>query len=350
MLEGKTYCPVLHTRVAEMKALQMLSPTTKDLIFPLIVARPWPNARKLENTWKKIEDCLGNRRFGLYLDPFKRGSVKADAGREFDALFDSRRGFEKYYGVVNELAFAIPVLQYEHGTVPELARQCEAAESIGRGAILRLHMGHVTNPIADLTEVHRHLDDVVVWVDLGWGSDLLHRELWASRILEQIGRDNPDSEVVVSGSSFPASFDRTDRDVARALEREVHDNLVRRHNAVRVTYGDWGSTRAPQDPTPMRIVKRIDLPNSREWIYFKDDGAETYQDIAERVLADPAWPKGLGVWGTYVIESTAEDIPGSIRGQAAAAAARVNIHLHQQAHFGNPAGEASGDEPFTDEF
>lgn len=349
MLEGKTYCPVLHTRVAEMKALQMLAPATKDLIFPLVVARPWPNAKRLEKTWEKFTEAFGDRRFALDLDPFKRGSVNAEAGREFDALFDGRGGFERYYHAVSELDFAVPVVQFEDRAIRELDRQIEHIDELGRGAVLRIQQGRVADPITSLNAIADRVGDIVVWVDLGWTRDLLQLELWASQIVEHVGRIRPETEVVFSGSSFPASFDQTDRASVRAYERDIYDTLVRTNNAVNIRYGDWGSTRAPQDPKPMKIVKRIDLPVTRDWIYFKDDGAETYQDIAARVIADPSWPSTLHVWGTYVIEGTAEDVPGSIRGQAAAAAARVNIHLHQQAHYGGAPDPGASDEPFTDD-
>lgn len=349
MLEGKTYCPLLHTRVAEVKALQMLSPATKDLLFPLIVARPWPNAKRLEKTWEKIAEAFGDRRYALDLDPFKRGVVNAEAGREFDALFDGRDGFSRYYEAVASLDFAVPVIQFHEGEITEAARQIAHVDGVGRGAVLRIQQNRAADPLRSLSAISDRIDDVAIWIDLGWTRDLLQREMWASQIIEHIGRERPESEVVVSGSSFPASFDPVERASLRAYERDVYDSLVRRHNAVNIKFGDWGSTRAPQDPRPMKIVKRLDLPAPRDWIYFKDDGDESYQDLARRTIADASWPEDLNVWGTYLIESTAEDIPGAIRGQAAAAAARVNIHLHQQAHFGGPVGVGSDDEPFTDD-
>lgn len=350
MLEGKTYCPLLHTRVAEMKALQMLSSATKDLLFPLFVMRPWPNAKRIEKTWDKISECFGPRRHAIDLDPFKRGAVRAGAGPEFDALFDPSNGFENFYRAVEDREFAIPVLQSADGALDDLDRQSGHVDRIGRGAVLRLQQGITRLPNEAFAIASGRLPDLVIWIDLGWTRDLLQRELWASQILEEIGRQSPDSEVVLSGSSFPASFGPVEREAVRTLERQVYENLVRRHNAVRIRYGDWASTRAPQDPTPMKIVKRLDLPVSRDWVFFKDGGDESYRDLAERVRTDPAWLETPEVWGAYLIESTAEDLPGSIKGQAAAAAARVNIHMHRQAHFDNPLAPPRGDEPFTDDF
>jgi hypothetical protein len=175
--------------------------------------------------------------------------------------------------------------------------------------------------------------------------------MWASAILTALAENEDEQEVVVAGSSFPESFRSKARDELRAEERVVFDSLRRRHNSIVLTYGDWGSTRSPKDPTPMgSIPPRIDLPKSREWIAFRRDGSETYRQIATRVKNDIAWPKDLNIWGTYQISATAEGVPDSIKGQTAAAAVRVNIHLHEQAHFGAPGSFSDTDEPFVDEF
>jgi hypothetical protein len=142
-------------------------------------------------------------------------------------------------------------------------------------------------------------------------------------------------------------------DPIRMNERFMYNSLVRQHNAAKLIYGDWGSTRAPSDPVQMRNVPRIDLPKPSEWISFRRDkdldDDEDYQDIAERVIADTDWPKNLDIWGTKTIDWTAKGEPGGIRGRAAAAAARINIHLHRQAYFGANDIVTDGDEPFTDE-
>ena len=136
-------------------------------------------------------------------------------------------------------------------------------------------------------------------------------------------------------------------------ERALYNNLVRRHNAATLIYGDWGSTRPPSDPVPMKNIPRIDLPTPRQWISFRRDSEldddEDYSDIAKRVVADNEWPTDLNIWGTYTINWTAEGEPGAIRIPYTAAAARINIHLHRQAFFGVDGIHVDGDEPFTDE-
>lgn len=348
MLAGKTYCPILHTRAAEVKGLQRLPEASKDLLFPLLVARPWPNASHLTKTWEKIEEAFGQRRFALDLDHFKRhsSSVKP-AAAEFDALFDPANGYETYYTQISELPSAVPVLQFTGGALPDLAAQVAHADALERGLVLRVQHDHCPHPHGLVASVFDAHPDTVLFVDLGWSPDVLSREVWASTLLSTI--DDPEREIVVAASSFPESFRARPRDEIRAEERVIFDNLVRRHNAIDLIYGDWGSTRLPREPTPMgAIPPRIDLPLSREWVSFRRDGEEDFQDIATRIVNDRSWEITPNIWGAYQIEATADGASGSISGQAAAAAVRVNIHLHRQAHFGAPGSFGEKDEPYTD--
>jgi len=356
MLEQFAYCPALHARIAEIKALAQLPAVTKDRLFPLIIARPWPNAKHLARTWEKIGEAMGNRRFALDLDRTKRNSGgKREAATEFDELFVIRNGFANYYETISAIPEAIPVLRLSGGEVAHFDAQARHIEDLDRGLVVRIEYGVVTNPIALVEQVLGRFRDVSFFVDAGWSRDILGREVWASGIVERIARDHPEIEVVVSGSSFPDSFsDIRDRGIIAVEERSLYNNLVRRHNSATLIYGDWGSTRPPStEQVPMRNVPRIDLPTASQWISFRRDkeleGDEDYTDIAQRVVADADWPDGLDIWGTYTIEWTANGEPGAIRSPATAAAARINIHLHRQAFFGANDIVVDGDEPFTDD-
>ncbi len=355
MLENFSYCPTLHARVAEIKALFQLPAPTKDRLFPLVIARPWPNANQLVRTWEKVFEALGGRRYALDLDRTRRNSGSSKlAAAEFDHLFDSTDGFANYYTQVRAIGPALPVLRISGGSAIQFEEQAAHVDALDRGVIVRIEYGVVTDPIGLVDQVLARFQDVAIFVDAGWSNDILSRELWASGIIERVSQMRPEVELVVSGSSFPDSFVNIDeRGVNPVSERFLYGNLVRRHNAAILVYGDWGSTRPPSDPIPMRNIPRIDLPTGNEWISFRRDREqvveEDYSDIARRTVADPAWPHDLNIWGTYTIACTAEDLPGAIRSPAVAAAARINIHLHRQAFFGAPNDVNDGDEPFTDD-
>lgn len=354
MLENIEYSPTLYTRVAETKALQNLPAATKDRVLPILVARPWPNARELSKTWDKISEAIGDRRFALDLDSFKQNSGSdRQAALEFDNLFRPDNGFEQYYLALTGIPNAIPVLRMANGVLPDLVSQLRHVERLDRGVVLRLSGGDVQSPIAIARDVLEANPDCVVDVDCGWSRDLISREAWASQIVANLARDFPETEFVVTGSSFPDSFVGAGaRGTADIVERTVFNNVVRQNNVADLTYGDWGSTRPPAPPVPMKIVPRIDLPTIGNWVLFRQDktynSSETYEEIAQRTVSDRSWPNGLNIWGTYTIDNTANGLPGAIRSPATATAARVNIHLHRQAYFGLNYEVSDGDEPFED--
>lgn len=338
-----------------MKALAQLPAATKDRLFPLIIGRPWPNAKHLVRTWEKIGESIGNRRFAFDLDRTKQNSGGSQpAAEEFDRLFEVRNGFENYYRAISQIEGALPVLRVSGGSIVEFDAQSDHIHNLDRGLILRIEWGLVSNPISLITTVLTRFVDVIIFVDVGWSRDILGREMWASSIIEYVSREYPEIELVVSGSSFPDSFSNIgNRGVVRVEERFLYNNLVRRHNSASLVYGDWGSTRPPSDPAPMTNIPRIDLPTSGEWISFRRNKnlstEESYGDIAQRVMSDPSWPSALSIWGTYTIDWTARGEPGAIRSPGTAAAARINIHLHRQAFFGVNEIVSDGDEPFTDD-
>lgn len=350
MLQGIDYCPILHARIAEMKALAPLSAAAKDLVFPLIVARPWPNAKHLERTWDKIAEAFGERRFALDLDRTRRGRESTrPAAAEFDLLFDESDGHRRYYELVESLPAAIPVLRSGYGRIDDLEAQLEHVHRIDRKLVLRLEQESTQNPIAVAEAVLAAFPETVLFVDLNWAPDLIGRLVWASQILRRVAELAPDTEIVVCGSSFPESFTNiVRRGEVEIAERVVYGELVRRHNELTLTYGDWASTRPPRESTPMNPVPRIDLPLQGKWVCFRSD-AETYAEIASRLMLDSEWPDDLNIWGTYTIECTATDQPGAIKSPATATAVRVNIHMHRQIFFGQGEAVSDGEEPFTDD-
>lgn len=349
MLENTPYCALLYTRAAEVKALGQLAPAAKDRIFPIMVWRPWPNAKHLAMTWKRMEEAFGRRRFGFDLDYSKfEYAGRPEASAEFDALFDRSNGFENYYELLGEIDSAIPVLQPSNHDFA--AKQIENAVDLDRGLIVRIQYGRASQDMEQLRQAADEIEDIVVLVDAGWSVDLLGREAWASGIVSQLAALDAPLEIVVTGSSFPDAFAHLGKRGESPLEeRALYSNLARRHNAAQLIYGDWGSTRPPYDPTPMSNVPRIDLPTQRGWTSFRRVEEEDYQAIAKRVISDRDWPTDLNIWGTYAISSTAAGVPGAIKSPNAASAARINIHLHRQALFDIPGNVSDVEEPYIDD-
>ncbi|MBB4641957.1 beta family protein [Rhizorhapis suberifaciens] len=348
MLEGRRYVPLLHARLAEMRALRELPSGTKNLIFPVIRVRPWLNAKYLSKVFDVISDSLGERGYGLDLDASKRNpDIDKPAYREFVGLFNSARGYSAYYDCVAEAPNRIPVLRREGHQTLELQHQLNRVGNLERGLVVRVE---ANNP-GDYSQVAencfaRNLENVVFVIDCGWRIDVLQQSSNCTSIVNEILEINDAFEIVVAGSSFPHAFNGMGPKRKFAVnERVLFQNVRRNVNKGRLYYGDWGSTRPPTDPVPMTNVPRIDIADRSDWTAFRSDNGETYPDIAERITDDPDWDGDTGLWGNYMIKSTAEGLDPAIRAPAMAAAVRVNIHMHMQAHFDDPDGIEVVDEP-----
>jgi len=354
MLGNAVYSPFLFSRIAEIKALRELPEATKDSLFPIISCRPWPNANQLELLWQKIDEALGDRRFGLDLDVLKFQSESTkDAANQFDLLFDPSNGYENYYSLINDITPAVPILRLNAEGLDQFDRQLRHIEALQKGGILRINRETVQDPIALIDIVSDYLNDnFLVLLDAGWSNDLISKQAWFAPIIEKITDYSPENEIVVSGSSFPDSFTKVGtRGYLPVNERVLYENLVRKHNAAQLIYGDWGSTRTPAiEAIPMTNVPRIDLAQNRNWLCFRAENSSTenYFQIAGRAINDSEFPDDLDIWGIYMINCTAEESPVCIRSPSTAAAVRINLHMFHQAHYGsaNPVGEI--DEEYDD--
>ncbi len=342
---------MLHARLAEMRALRELPNSTKNKIFPIIRARPWLNAKSLDAVWQKIDEAFSGRWFGLDLDETRSLPGRDhDAHNAFRQLFLPIGGFEKYYELVKSHAWAVPVLRTNSTDFQDISRQLDHVAEIDRGLIVRLQSRRVGN-LSELAEmVHERMAENVVFVfDCGWGRDILLQASACVSHVETVLNVNENFEFVIGGSSFPDAFSKQgERIEIGIIERTLFQEVRRNLNRGDLWYGDWGSTRPPTDPVPMKNVPRIDFALTGQWIAHRSDGSEDYGELAEATLSDPAWTDGLGIWGEYMIESTAAGLEPAIKSPAMAAAVRVNLHMHIQANFDDPAGMVVEDEPFED--
>jgi hypothetical protein len=351
MLQGRTYVPMLHARLAEIRALRELPSATKNKIFPLIRVRPWLNAKSLDAVWQKIDEAFPQRLFGFDLDATRNILGKeSDAYQTFRGMFIQDDGFAAYYQAVAERQWAVPVLRAASFGFPEVERQLEHAANLERGLIVRVEPLRTTNLSAAAELIHAYCPENVVFVfDCGWGRDILLQAAICVGQVEQLLDVYEDFEIVVGGSSFPDSFaSQGERIEIPMVERLLFQEVRRNLNRGDLFYGDWGSTRPPSDPVPMKNVPRIDFALPGQWIAHRSSGEQSYGTLADEVLEDSAWTGGLGIWGEYMIESTSEGLDPSIKSPAMAAAVRVNLHMHIQANFDDPTSMVVSDEPFED--
>lgn len=361
MFEVAQYAPLLHTRQAEIRGLRELPEGTKDLLFPLFALRPWPRAKSINSAIDHVISAMGGRLFGL---DFERDFPPADpenpAQVEFDALRSPVANFSNYFERIEEIDGAVPVLQLT-GDLDQLPHQIERVAEIGRGGFCRI----TADDAHKVTQVRAAIanmpaDEFSVFIDAGWRTDILSQSAWALGIAQKFFEQTPERAIVICGSSFPmdfskvgasSSFDINERGLFQHVRSNLNANLI---------YGDWASTRPPSyDQGVKRTVSRLDVPLPATWNIFRaqkyedptDEDQwlrETYQELADRVVEDDCWGDIPTVWGRYAVECTAAELPNSIKSPIIAAAARVNLHLHIQAHYNTPELIGNTDDPYTD--
>lgn len=351
MLQGIQYVPLLHSKRAELKALKNLDRTTRDRIFSIIAVRPWPNTKNFSAILPHLNLAMAGYRHGFDLDRDKRGNVKTEpSATEFESLFDEAGGFRNYYDLVRTHEDRIPVLRDSAGKFVELDAQFDQIDDMHRGVIIRLQKDCCEDIDSVINSGRIIADDVLFAVDVGWSLDVISQEMWASQIIAKITDWDESAEIVSLSSSFPNSFSHIEHKGAFSIDdRELFDRLVRRHNAARISYGDWGSTRRSEEQGGGTHYDRIDTARPGEWVSFRQTGTEVgYQIIAKRTVADTIWSALPVCWGRHSIECTALDIPGKIRGVEGAIASRINMHITAQANLGGAVPPA--DEPYVDNF
>ncbi len=347
LLQGRTYVPLLHARQAEMRALREIPGEARSRLLPVIRLRPWMNSKTLQKAFENIDVATNGEQFGLDLDIFANDPASTKPARiEFSQLFDAHLGFSRYYDAVEEGVNRIPVFRDLAGPNPQIPLQIERVRDLKRGLFVRVNVNHPGRFIEVAQRcIDNDVDNVVFIFDCGWNTNLLPQAAISAGLINTLLDVTEDYEAVIAGSSFPDAFGgHGSRFPILAEERPLYQAVQGAVNRAQLVYGDWASTRAPVDPTPMKNVPRIDTAELNRWNCWRSDD-EDYQEVAERVVDDPLWNGNMDIWGDYMIQSTAEGEEPSIKSAVMAAAVRINLHMIAQAGFENPNQIHLGDEP-----
>lgn len=318
--------------------MEELAPADKDLLLPHVTLRPWLSAHHIEPVIAKIEAAVGHRPVVVDVtrDPFVLGEGRRPVHDSLDALRDSANGYTNFFDFIEGHENFVPTLQL--AVRGELPAQIRKAGALGRGIVVRLtEQGFGAS--AEIAEQLNRVDQQRVYFILDYQRqtrELLARAAGAIGLINGIREILPDCYISVSASTFPANFVGVDHQTI--FERQFHDEVVRQVGAERVIYSDRASVRVERQtggsgpPAP-----RIDNAMPREWRFFREDDDSVdrdvaYQRAAVRAIRSEGWVD-LGIWGTSQIINTANGAAAIISPQRSTAA-RINIHLHQQANFG----------------
>jgi hypothetical protein len=334
-----------------MQALEHLSNSEKDNIVPLILLKPWGNSAQLSRGIKRVEKAFPGRRFILDIDRYYTRASERPAWSQFLGVSSPTDNFSCWRQFVEQFDNCIPCIQVFGATGIEINNQVFWADELQRGFALRIENRFPCDRTAVLQSIRsiNHSNYVVV-LDAGWSRDILSMELWISTWIGELVALHPDIKIVVCGSSFTDTFTSYGQYGEELVqERPLFGSLVRRHNAARLIYGDWGSSRPHGSDGGGPGYPRIDLPLSNRWAFFRSHAIDgNFRPIAAQATNSPLWDKDLNVWGKYFINNTANGIGYVINSSQQAAAARINIHLNQQISQGIGVQVGNVPEDFID--
>ncbi len=342
-----SYVPIVEVRPSEMTAMEELAPAVKDLLLPHITLKPWLSAHHIEPVIAKVGAAVGHRPviIDVTREPLALGETRRPVHDAFDSLRDPTNGYLNFFKFIEEHENFVPSLQL--AARGELPRQIQRAAALERGIVVKL-----TEPgfgaSVEIAERLRRIDQEKIYFILDYqhkSRELLTRAAGAIGYVEGIRAVLPNCYISVSASTFPSAFGGLDRQTI--FERQFHDAVVGQIGADRIIYSDRASVRERQSGGGGAPAPRIDNATQQEWTFFREDNDSIdrdvrYQQAATRAIRSESWVD-LGIWGTTQIINTANGAAAIVSPQRSTAA-RINIHVHQQANFGAlPAPDTESD-------
>lgn len=337
-----------------MRGLEELPERTKDRIMPILLLSPWVGSKNLSKSLDRITDALGERPFFLDLDFQYESEKTRPAVEDFRAIRNEGGHHQLYIDFVANSDLAVPVLQRSNANNADLAYQIEKFNEIERGFLIRMRKGE---PEAEAKEAlsfvcQTGLSNFAIALDCEWSNDVNDCEDWCRRFIEVATDSGTSAPIIISQTNYPQSFSDIDQQRSYPIaSRVLYRNIARRYgNQITFIYGDWATTRprenrgGGQQPPP-----RIDYPGDNDWVIFRDPEEWDFSDAAEELIDSEHWQDNLRVWGSMMIERTANGDRFSIDSPQKNVAARVNIHLHRQSWFGHPIEIIDTDDPYEDD-
>lgn len=340
------YVPTLSLRPAEMIALEELPEKDKDAILPFILLRPWTTAHHLKSAIDRIEKSYTDRPLILDFDREFEKTGDRPVFKEIEDLKISTNGYQNWGNFIYENKNVIPAIQLLD--IEEIEKQIGYIKSLERGLAIRFTEANMSESSYFIERFKHALQgtDVIIIFDFGQQNrDILSNIDLAQTFITNICTSLTSVHFVAAASSFPLSF--TDLNSQKIYERTFFIEL-RKHlpSDIHLIYGDHGSARAQKitggggQPAP-----RIDYPLDDEWIFYREndpinsieDKNTAYQNLAKQLMGNKVWQKDLRLWGTQMIERTANGSENSINSPVKASSVRINQHLHRQLALETPS-------------
>ena len=349
-----TYIPTLAVRASEMNGMEFLPGASKDRMIPIFLLAPWSSSKSLARTMERIEIAFLRRHFFLDFDrDYIPGNSESPAQLEWLELRNPTNCFEAWRNFLIEHPMVIPCLQLEGLDESDIRQQIEYIQEMGREYCLRIELKRMPMNIRSVVNILSDADtaNFTVILEGGWVEDslLMHARAHGliTGVLASIDTRIP---IVVSCTSMLKGFaELVGMNECRFTNHQLIDQLRRGASRELVLYGDWGSTRPREDGFGQAPLPRIDYAGDEAWYVARNKEEQWgYRRAAEVMVNSGIWDGTLGVWGEEMIQATAINPAFAIDTPQKNVAARVNIHLHRQAHYGENIRGMNLDEAWVD--
>ena len=350
-----TYVPTLAVRAGEMNGLEFLPAVSKDRMVPVFLLAPWVNSRNLERTIERIERAYPRRPY--FLD-FDRDYVPKDADNslaqsEWLVLRNSSNRFEAWWSFCKKFPTIMPCLQLDEQERGDIEAQVRGIQESEREFCLRIELTRIPPNLQMVVNLLQGIGtaDFSVVIEGGWMIDPLTLYARAEGVITELLEDlDGRVPIVVSCTSMRKGFS----DIVGIVEHpfsnhQLLDQLRRDTNRDILLYGDWGSTRPREDSFGQAPFPRIDYATEDSWHFSRNREEEwDYRKSAEAIIESSIWDGELGIWGEEMIRNTARNPEFAIDTPQKNIAARVNVHLHRQALYGDDISGMDLDEDWVD--
>ena len=353
--DSGTYVPTLAVRASEMNGLEFLPAASKSRMIPVFLLAPWVNSKSLERTIERIERAYPRNSYFLDVDRdyIPKDAENSLAQSEWLALRDSSEQFKTWRDFCARYSAIIPCLQLDDQNDRDIELQIRRIQEMEREFCLRIELNRMPDNIRQVVGVLQGIGtaDFSIVVEGGWVNDPL--TLYARThglITETLTDLDGRVPIAISCTSMRKGFS----DIEGVEEdpfsnRQLLDDLKRGTNREILLYGDWGSTRPREDSFGQAPFPRIDYATSDSWHFSRNKGEGWgYREAAQAIVMSEAWDGRLGIWGEEKILHTVQDPEFAIDTPRKNIAARVNIHLHRQALYGDEISGINLDEDWVD--
>lgn len=340
LLDAIHYLPVLRSRRAELRGYAELRQETKDSLHPIVslgkLGRVDDAHRVLEDISKRVGRC--------FLD---LNTATGQACSQWSALCDPSDNFQAWRQLAQTVEGVTPVALLRDATSERpFIRQVLLIENQFGAVVIRSR-----RPAQDLASLQAALaavdsvNNVLIVLDLGYIRGAVEpKQTETRRVISALRTTDPSARIAVIGSSYPRSIsvygDR--RGTLQILERELHASIGGDEVAI---YGDHASIYPePYEASVSRWVPRIDYCLEDAWRFERHrDDAGGYVACATHIVDAADWDPAFAdrSWGAEIIRRTAanQEVEGGFGAPGNWIAARVNMHIERQTHYGRGIDE-----------